>query len=283
MTIQEAYKKSINLLQKDFIVDPVLDARLLLSHVLNIDQKKFILEKNKKNISGKDWNKVKRILKKRLKGKSVAALINKKHFYDLDFYVDDSVLIPRPETELIIDIILTKFSKNSKLSIIDIGTGSGNIAITLAKHLPFSTIEAIEKSKSSTKVTLKNFEKHKISEERYSLNNINFFHYFTDKKYDLIVSNPPYIKTRVVRELIKKKLVSDPVKSLDGGKKGLDFYYKLNDFALSNLKDNGWMIVEHGFDQRENILNIFCDKSYIIEVYDDLAEINRVIAFQKKE
>ena len=108
MTIQDAYKKSINLLQTDFIINPVLDARLLLSHILNINQKNFILNKDKRDISYSEWKKLKKILKKRLKGKSVASLINKSYFYDLEFFVNNSVLIPRPETELIIDIISEK-------------------------------------------------------------------------------------------------------------------------------------------------------------------------------
>lgn len=280
MTIQDAYKKSIELLQKDFIINPVLEARLLLTHVLNIEQKDFILNKNKKEISGYKLKELKKILKKRLRGKSVASLINKSYFYDLELLVNDNVLIPRPETELIIDIIIDKFDKNSKLSILDIGTGSGNIAITLAKYFPFSKIEAIEKSKSSIKVAKKNIDKYNISEKKISLIRSDFFHYSTDKKYDIIVSNPPYIKTKVVKELIKKKLVSDPVRTLDGGKQGLDFYYNLSIFADKNLKKNGWMILEHGYDQRERVLEIFTDKKFINEVYDDLAGLNRIIAIR---
>ena len=282
MTIQDAYKKSINLLQKDFIITPALDARLLLSYVLNLDQKGFILNKDKKEISSQELKKLKKILKKRLKGKSVASLINKSYFYDLEFFVNDSVLIPRPETEFIIDIIIKKFDKNSKFLILDIGTGSGNIAIILANHFYFSRIEAIEKSKASIKVAQKNIEKHKISEKKLSLIKMDFFQYSTDKKYDIIVSNPPYIKTKVVKELIRKKLVSDPVKTLDGGKQGLDFYYYLKVFAKNNLKKNGWMILEHGYDQREKILNIFSEKNFIKEVYNDLAGLNRIIAIQNK-
>ena len=98
MTIQDAYKNSINLLQEDFIINPVIDARLLLFHVLNIDQKEFILSKSKKEISKYELKKLNKVLKKRLKGKSVASLTNKSYFYDLEFFVNDSVLIPRPET-----------------------------------------------------------------------------------------------------------------------------------------------------------------------------------------
>jgi release factor glutamine methyltransferase len=282
MTIQDAYKKSIDLLQRDFIVNPVLDARLLLTHVLNIDQKKFILIKDKKEITNYEWKKLRKILKKRLKGKSVATLINKKFFYDLEFYVNNFVLIPRPETEIIIDIVLEKFDKNSKVSILDIGTGSGNIAITLAKQFPFSNIDAMEKSRTSINVAKKNIEKHKISVKKLRLIKKDFFQYSSDKKYDIIVSNPPYIKTKIVKELIKKKLVSDPVRALNGGKQGLNFYYNLCNFAFNNLKDKGWMFIEHGYDQREKILNIFSDKHFIKEAYDDLAGLNRIIAIQKK-
>ena len=282
MTIQDAYKNSINLLQKDFIINPVLDARLLLTHVLNINQKEFILSKGKKEISKYELKNLKKILKKRLKGKSVASLINKIFFYDLEFFVNDHVLIPRPETELIIDIILKKFDKDSKLLILDIGTGSGNIAITLANRLPFSKIEAVEKSISSIKVAKINRGIYRIPDKKLSLIKKDFFHYSTDKKYDIIVSNPPYIKTGVVKELIKKKLVSDPVRTLNGGKQGLNFFYCLKNFACNNLKKDGWMFLEHGYDQREKILNIFSDKRFEKEVYNDLAGLNRVIVIQNK-
>ncbi len=282
MTIQDAYKKTIKLLQKDFIINPALDARLLISHILQIDQKDFLLNKDDKIISKNQWINIKRIIKKRLSGKSVASLINKKYFYDLEFFVDNSVLIPRPETEILIDIILKKFDKKANLSILEIGTGSGNIAIVLAKQFPFCTIDSIEKSKASIKTAKKNKGKYKIPDNMLKLINIDFFQYSTDKKYDLIVSNPPYIRSKVVKELIKKKLLSDPIRALDGGKEGLNFYHRLNIFALNNLKRNGWMIVEHGFDQRKKILDIFCNKNYIIETYNDFADINRIIAIQNK-
>lgn len=282
MTIQDAYKKTIELLQKDFIINPALDARLLISHILQIDQKDFLLNKDVKLISKNDWDKIKKLLKKRLKGKSVASLINKKYFYDLEFFVDHSVLIPRSETEILIDLIIKKYNKNSRLSILEIGTGSGNIAIVLAGQFPFCTIDSIEKSKVSIKIAQKNKEKYKIPDNMLKLINIDFFQYSTDTKYDLIVSNPPYIRTKVVKELIKKKLVSDPIKALDGGKEGLNFYPRLNIVALNNLKRDGWMILEHGFDQRKKILDIFCNKNYIIETYNDFADINRIIAIQNK-
>lgn len=282
MTIQDAYKKTIESLQKDFILNPALDARLLISHILKIDQKVFLLKKDEKDICKDDWSNIKRITKERLKGKSVASLINKKYFYDLEFFVDSSVLIPRPETEILIDVIIKKFDKTSNFSLLDIGTGSGNISIVVAKQFPFCRIDAIEKNKRAVRVAQKNIEKHGIPEERINLINIDFFHYSTDKKYDLVVSNPPYIRTNVVRELIKKKLLSDPVRSLDGGEDGLDFYHKLNILALNNLKKQGWMILEHGFDQRKKILDIFCNKNYIIETYNDFADINRIVAIQNK-
>ena len=182
MTIQDVYKKISDILNQQFINNPKLEAKILISHLLNIDEKEFILIKDKKEMNNHDFEKLFKLVAERLNGKSIASIINKKCFYDLEFYVDDTVLIPRPETEQIIDIILKKFNKEEKLDIIDIGCGSGNISITLAKHLENSNVDALDISSNAIKISKKNAIINNIPFERINFLNENFLKYSTKKK-----------------------------------------------------------------------------------------------------
>ncbi|MCK4798598.1 MAG: peptide chain release factor N(5)-glutamine methyltransferase [Spirochaetes bacterium] len=282
MTIQEAYKNCTILLKKDFIENPALEARVLLFYVLDIDQNEFYLIKDDKIISKKEWNNLNKLIKKRLHGESAACLIKKKYFYDSEFFVDKSVLIPRPETELLIDIIFERIDKYKKLTILDVGTGCGNIAIILAKYFSLSNIDALDISKKCLKVASKNIKKNNIPEKKINLIYKDIFHFSTSKKYDIIVSNPPYIQTDDAKKLVKKRIISDPLISLDGGKNGLNFYHRLKIFTENNLIKNGWIFMEHGIMQREKIIKIFKHRNFNISVYDDLAKIDRVIAIQHR-
>lgn len=283
MLLNEIYLKTVNSLQKDFIENPSLEARLLISNALKIDLNSFIAEKNNLKISWFKKKKIESFIKKRLKGRSIASITQCKYFYDLKFYVNNEVLIPRPETELLIDIILKKIDKKENIQILDIGTGSANIAIVLAKKYPLSRIDAIDISKRSIRAARENIKLHKISIEQLSLLNRNVFGFSEEKKYDIIVSNPPYIRSKEIKDLIKERLVSDPDIALDGGDDGLDFYREIKDIAESNLKNNGWLFLEHGQGQRDDILKIFNNRYFYCETFDDISNIDRVIAVNKKE
>jgi release factor glutamine methyltransferase len=282
MNIHEAYNRAIFLLQNDQIKNPALEARLLISYILKIDQKKFILELDKKKITLFQWALIKNKIRRRLKGISIAYLIHRKFFYDSELFVNRSVLIPRPETELLIDIIMQNINESNFYNILDIGTGSGNISIELARKIKDCRIDSLDKSRRSLKVAAKNIRKNKIPANKINLMKKNIFDFRSHKKYDIIVSNPPYIATKEVNYLIKNKIVSDPVTALDGGKDGLKFYFRLKSLALENMNENGFMLLEHGFDQKENILTIFDKSIFVCETHKDLNDLDRAILVRFK-
>ncbi len=283
MTIQESFKKAVELLKtKEFIENPSLEARILICHVLKINEKEFILEKDRKKISDADWIKIKKLVEKRLKRTTIAHLINRKYFYDSEFYVNKDVLTPRPETELLIDIIRENWRKNDSIDILDIGTGSGNIVVSLAKFFINCRIDALDISSRALKIAGLNIARSNINKKMIRLIHKNILKFIPEKKYDIIVSNPPYIRKSTVKALLENRIICDPGIALDGGKDGLNFYRRLAIIADSCLKNSGVMYLEHGQGQRIEIMSLFDKGSYIIRTYDDLAGIDRAIAVKKR-
>jgi release factor glutamine methyltransferase len=283
MTINDALLKANEILKnKDFIENPALESSILICFALNIDQKELIIVKDKKVISLKDWNKIKSLLKKRLKRITIAHILNKKYFYDGEFYVDKNVLTPRPETELLVDIIKNNFKMDESLTILDIGTGSGNICISCAKYFTNAKIDALDISSKALKIVYKNIKRNNVDEDKINLIHKNIFKFIPHKKYDIIVSNPPYIKKETAKQLIKNKIICDPLISLDGGKDGLLFYRRLLIIAERCLKIGGMMFLEHGQGQRLDIISIFDKRNFFIKTYDDLSGIDRALQIIKR-
>jgi len=280
MLFNDAYKKIINILNKPFIEEPNIEARLILQHIKKIDTCEIIANRNKIKINKSEFRQINKIIKKRLAGKSLSSILKIKSFYEYDFFVNENVLIPRPETELLIDIAVKKFNKNENINILDIGTGSGNIAIVLAKYYTNAKIDAVDINKKSLNTAKINIIKNNIRKNQINFIKKDIFKYKLNKSYNIIISNPPYIETIEVLNLINKKQISDPIIALDGGGDGLKFYRKLKDTALHNLTKDGWMIFEHGINQRKKILKIFNKDFFILECYNDLAGIDRAIALK---
>ncbi|MDD3102331.1 MAG: peptide chain release factor N(5)-glutamine methyltransferase, partial [Patescibacteria group bacterium] len=211
------------------------------------------------------------------KGTPVAYLVGHKEFFNLDFMVDKNVLIPCPETELLVEEVLksvpnSKFQILNSITIADVGTGCGNIAITLAKHLPLAKIYAIDISKNALKVAKKNAKKHKTDKQIIFLNK-NLLE-LLPKKVDFIAANLPYIPTQ------KARLLShSPQIALDGGKDGLKFYQSLLENAADHLRPDGKIFLEINFNQAKKIKKII--KKYFphseIEIKKDLAGLNRLV------
>ncbi|HOJ63713.1 MAG TPA: peptide chain release factor N(5)-glutamine methyltransferase [Spirochaetota bacterium] len=281
MTIKEVFnqtKKSLE--EKNFILSPDKEASLIIRDVLNLSLKDFLLLQDEYIIKKKEIDKIKIIVKKRLKGDSLASILNKKEFFDLEFFVNKNVLIPRPETELLIEIFLQKMDKASSFKILDIGTGSGILSIVLSNYYKESTFIAIDKSKKALRVA-------KINIKRLCKNNNiillhkDFFKYKPDFKFDIIISNPPYIPSDDTKNLLKSKTISDPEMSLNGGKDGLNFYRHLYNFATLYLKNNGSILIEHGYRQQDKIVEIF-KNDYNIERFKDFADNPRALYMLKR-
>lgn len=282
MNINQAlnyYSKKLIEITKDYKI-AYIETQILISHSLNLSLPKLIsnalIELNENEI-----NKIETLINRRLNFEPIAYITNKKEFYGIDFYVNNSVLIPRVETEEIIDLIKDylnkKIDKNKKFSVCDIGAGCGNIAITLKKLFENADITAIEISEKAMQVIKKNCEN--ILQNKNSINIINADALsFTPKnKFDIIVSNPPYVALKD-KDNLQRDLNFEPENALYSGYDGMDFYRNFFYIIDRYLKYNGAFFFEIGFNQGKELINI-CESFNIknVEIKKDLSGKDRFL------
>lgn len=210
------------------------------------------------NVDERSVERFKNNIQNFLEGMPIQYINNKAYFMGLEFYVDENVLIPRCDTEILVEEIIKIIKKDSLLKILDLCTGSGAIAISLKKYLNNIEIMASDISDKALMVARKNASKIGVDVkfiESDLFNNIN-------GKFDLIVSNPPYIKKSVIPSL-DKQVRNEPILALDGGKDGLDFYRKISYDAKRFLNNNGYLCFEIGYDQRKEVEDILLQNGYI--------------------
>ena len=238
-----------------------LDAELLLSTVLKIKREKILINLERKIKSNK-INSFNNLLKRRCKKEPMAYIINKKEFWKKTFYVDKNVLIPRPETELMIEE-LTKIYKNKKIYILDIGTGSGCILLSLLEDLKHSSGIGLDISKNAIEIAKKNAFSLRVS-DRVKLLNFSMCKIF-NKKFDLIVSNPPYIKQHELKNLQDDIKFFEPKIALNGGNDGLDLIKKVIYKTKNILKINGILALEIGNEQFNKVSKLLSRNNFKIE------------------
>ena len=271
MNINQAlnyYSKKLIEITKDYKV-AYIEAQILISHSLNSSKSKLISE-SLRELSENEIDNIEKLINRRLKYEPIAYIVNKKEFYGIDFYVDNSVLIPRAETEEIIDLVIDYIKKNieKNISICDIGAGSGNISITLKKIFEdFENVDitAIEISEKAIEVIKKNEEN--ILKTNINIINADALTFVPEKKFDIIVSNPPYVALKD-KDNLQKDLGFEPETALYSGYDGLDFYRKFLSVIDKYLKIGGVFFFEIGFNQGEELINIcesFCIKNTQIE------------------
>ena len=250
-----------------------VDARLLLQHVLGVDHA-FLLTYPDQVLTSQQTDKFSRLVKQRIDGIPVAYLIGKRDFYDLTFKVTEAVLIPRPETELLVELALKLIPDNQFCKILDLGTGSGAIAITIAKLRPQCKVTAVDLSSDAIAVS-------RWNAENLEVNNIylkpgNWFDELSGERFDLIVSNPPYVAENDPH-LQQGDLRFEPQMALSTGDNGLKCIRHIIAMAPDYLVNNGWLLLEHGYDQAAECRRLFGDKDFSnICSYPDLAGIMRV-------
>ena len=279
MNIHSAIIEGAKLLKNKFISTPYLDSELLMTKVIGRD-KKFFLLNHDKNLSESDLYKFQNLIVKRSKGKPVAYLINSKSFWNSDFIVSDGILIPRPDTELIVDTILKLTKHVNKLNILDIGIGSGCILLSILKEKKKFIGTGIDISKKCIDISKINANNLNVSRRlRLIKTNVDKFNL---GKYDLIVSNPPYIKKNNIKYLEKDVAHYEPKQALDGGLDGLSEIRKIVKKSSELIKKNGRFILEIGFDQKNKVINILKNEGfYINNTLNDLAKNNRCIVCTK--
>lgn len=278
MKIKEVIEEEKNALSKNNIEDNVIITRELLAFVLGVE-KQYLVIHLEDELNAEDYIKFKKYIKELINGKPLQYITNNQEFMGLNFFVNENVLIPQPDTEIIVEETLKKckelLQKNAQIKILDLCTGSGAIAVSLANFLG-DKIEIF-----ASDISAKALEVAKYNNEKNNTNvrfiESDLFEDIQEQKFNIIVSNPPYIRSNVINEL-SKQVQNEPHLALDGGEDGLEFYKKIIEQACNHIK-NGYLILEIGYDQKADVENMLKDnKNYSeIKTIQDLSGNDRCV------
>jgi len=227
-----------------------LEAQLLLAHVLGCSRVQLYTGFDKP-LAEQELAGYRELIKRRLGGEPVAYLLGEHEFWALPFYVDASVLVPRPDTETVIEVARGLRDPAAPCRVLDLCTGSGAIAISLAKELPAAQVVATEVSPEAAAIARRNAERNAVA-ERVEIRAGDLFAPVAGERFDLIVANPPYIATAVIATLAPE-VRREPALALDGGPDGLAFYDRICAAAAAHLLPGGAIVLEHGFDQADAV------------------------------
>ena len=280
MNIEEILKKEINNLKENNIDNSTLKAKILLANILNV-KKEYLLIHSKEEVKQEDKIKYENCIKELIKGKPLQYITNKQEFMGLNFYVDENVLIPQPDTEILVEKAIEIAETTQKNKILDMCTGSGCIAISLAKKINNVQITAVDISNSALNVANKNAINNNV-ENKIKFINSDMFNNI-EEKFDIIVSNPPYIETETINKL-EIEVQNEPHVALDGGIDGLKFYKIIANNAFEYLNENGYLLLEIGYNQQESVTQLLQDtgKYKNIETIKDLGGNYRVVIARKE-
>ena len=272
MTIKQAIERGVAKLKLEKITTPKLKVRLLMQYVLEKPRQYLIIYDNEP-LTRQQEDKFFDGISKLSKDIPIEHITHKKEFMKLDFFVDENVLIPRQDTETLVEEVIEIAKKINAKKILDLCTGSGAIAISLAKYLPSTQVTALDISSKALEVAKLNAKTNNV-ESQITFVESNLLENLPKEKYDIIVSNPPYIKQDIIKEL-DREVQKEPHIALDGGKDGLDFYRKIIDSGYEYLKYGGYLCLEIGYDQKEEVMNLldnngqYINKICIKDLYDN--------------
>ncbi len=282
MLISELYKHGVKLLNDAGIADSELEVSLLLAHFLQ-KSRTYIYLFGSETVSENSRTKFENSLAKRLERFPLAYIIGEQEFWSLPFTVSPDVLIPRPETEQMLEMVLSAVQDYpcKVENILDLGTGSGAIAIVLAKEIEQASVVAIDRSMAALKIAQTNILRHGLSNRVHCLCS-DWGRSVAPLKWDLIVSNPPYIAGDVMDDL-EPEVQKEPGSALDGGIHGMETIQVLASQLQKLLKPGGWFFMEIGYDQEQYVLDLFHSFSCFekIRVRKDHAGLARVLQAQK--
>ena len=279
MNINSAVIEGTNILKDKSILSAQLDSEILMAKALD-KNREYIILNHDKVIDIENLKYFKELVNERAAKKPIAYLLNKKFFWKSEFYVNKNTLIPRPDTEIIIEQILKVTKNKNYLKILDIGVGSGCILLTILKERKNFCGIGIDISKNSLEISKINAKKLFVDDRvKFYKSDVDKF---TQGKYDLIVSNPPYIKRSYLKYLESDVLKFEPNLALDGGLDGLSVIRKVIKKSSELIKKNGKFILEIGFDQKSKVIKLLNNKGfYINSTVKDLAKNDRCIVSTK--
>lgn len=255
-----------------------LDSQLLLGKVIKKD-KLYLMINNTEDVNNKDEEEFFNLIDKRKEKMPVKYILGECDFMGLDFFVEKGILIPRSDTEVLVEKILSMIDENAELKVCDLCSGSGAIGIALAYYRKNIKVDSIDYYDIPEKITRKNIARHKL-QDRVNFIKSDLLNEVIDTgiKYDVLVSNPPYIKTEEIETLMSDVKNYEPHTALDGGDDGLIFYRKIVKQSSMVLRKNSILAFEIGFDQGQSVKKLMEDNGYTkVEVIKDLAGLDRVV------
>ena len=278
MTIREIFNTYME--ELSHISDtPKLDIEILLSKALGDVDRLYIHLNLHKELTKEQLDSFNKMIQDRLKGRPIAYIVNNREFMGLDFYVEEGVLIPRPDTEPLVEEVIELVKGKENLKIVDIGTGSGAITVSLAKYIKDCQVYSLDISDKALSIGLKNAISNEV-ENKINFIKSNIFSGIEDKglELDVIVSNPPYIRRADINTLHTQVKDYEPYIALEGGEDGLNFYRDITRESVKYLKDKGILAFEVGHDQAEDVSEILKHNGYTnIYTKKDLQGIDRVV------
>lgn len=276
MTIKETMRKGMIKLKTGNVTEPNLKSRLLMQYILNKPRQYLIVYDDQILTLRQEVDYFKSI-KRLIEGEPIQHITHQQEFMKLNFFVDENVLIPRPDTEILVEEVIKIAKKTKAKKILDLCTGSGAIAVSLAKYLGDVEITAIDISSKSLQIAIKNAKSNQV-EDKITFIESDLFSNIPDDKYDIIVSNPPYIRKDVINTLTKE-VQKEPKIALDGGEDGLEFYRKIVCESDKYLKFRGYLCLEIGFDQKNDVINIINNERKYVGTYfkKDLYDNDRIV------
>lgn len=275
MNLKEILKYGKEELIKNNIEDASIIAKELAEHIFKITRAQMIANNDMEFSKDQTDNYINSI-KKISTGIPIQYITNNQEFMNLNFYVDENVLIPQPDTETLVEEVINEY-KEKKCEILDLCTGSGAIAISLAKYINESNIVASDISMKALQIAKLNAKKNLVRKKIEFIESDMFNKIYKDD-FDIIVSNPPYIKTKVIEEL-DKQVKNEPYIALDGGADGLKFYKIIIENAYKYIKNEGKVFLEIGYDQKNELINLFKENNHYENIYSkkDLGGNDRII------
>ena len=276
MTIKEVLKKGAIDLKVNNISESKLKSRLLMQFILN-KPRQYLLVHDDESLTLRQEVDYFKGIKKMIKGVPLQHITHIQEFMKMNFYVNEDVLIPRPDTEVLVEEVIKIAKKINAKKILDLCTGSGAIAVSLAKYIQNSEITAVDISREALKVAKLNAKNNEV-ENQITFVESNLFEKIPKQKYDMIVSNPPYIRKDVIKTL-DKEFQEEPEIALDGGYDGLDFYRKIIHLSEEYLKFRGYLCLEIGYDQKIDVIELIEKEEKYVDTYGkkDLYGNDRVI------
>ncbi len=281
---KELIHEAISMFRKAGIEHPRYNAELIMAHCMNKNRIDLYVDYTK-NMTRIEANYFRNLLQRRLKNEPVQYIVGHTEFMSLPFYVNKFVLIPRPETEILVEKVLNYVLENKRrnFNVLDLGTGSGNIIISLAKYAPGSMYYASDISRNAIRIAKKNARLNKIRKNICFIN-ADGFTGFKKMKFNIIVSNPPYIPSEEIKKLQKEVRDYEPLNALDGGETGLDNIFYIINNAYKYLRKNGLLAMEFGYNQSRKIKNyvLKTGKYKDITIIKDYSKKDRILMVKKK-